>query len=429
MGLHSRSLPSIVVVATLLAAGCSTREVAPTSFSSIAAHGDIWLAPDSEIIPGRVPPNSTFAGLLRAAGLDDADVEGLVAAADNVFDLRRVRTAQPWRLERATDGHVRWLEYEIDPVEFLRIVPAPVEDHEFVAEIVRYDTRSQRTVVEGTIDETTGSLFASMASAGEQPELPIALADIFGGEIDFNSDLQPGDHFKLVVEKTYRDHRFVKYGPVLSAAFTNAGRTLVGIRYAADGAKASYYDSQGRSLRRFFLRSPLKFDPIITSKFTRARMHPVLHVMRAHLGVDYRAPVGAPVIAVASGTVTGAGWRGGGGRTVSVRHASGYESYYLHLSSIGVRRGQHVSQGQLLGRVGQSGLATGPHLDYRLRRKGVWVNPVAEHRKMPPGDPVPASEQDAFGVIRDAALDELDLPTADVVSASTTSDPGPQTND
>jgi murein DD-endopeptidase MepM/ murein hydrolase activator NlpD len=428
MGFHSRSLPSITVLAILLAAGCSREAAGPLS-SRAAGHGDIWLAPDSEIIPGHVPRNSTFAALLRQAGLGDADVEGLVAAADKVFDLRHVRTAQAWRLERASNGSVRWLEYEIDPEEFLRIVPAPADPHEFVAEIVPYDTRTRRTVVEGTIDEETGSLFASMASLGEQAELPIALADIFSGDVDFNSELQPGDHFKLVVEKTYRDHRFVKYGPVLSAAFTNAGRTLVGIRYAADGAKPSYYDSQGRSLRRFFLRSPLKFDPIITSGFTRARMHPVLHVMRAHLGVDYRAPVGAPVIAVASGTVTGAGWRGGGGRTVSVRHASGYESYYLHLSSISVRRGQHVSQGQLLGRVGQSGLATGPHLDYRLRRNGVWLNPVAEHRKMPPGEPIPPAERDAFAEVRDAALGELDLPTADVVAASASSDPALQTND
>jgi murein DD-endopeptidase MepM/ murein hydrolase activator NlpD len=428
MGLVSRSLPSILVLATLLAAGC-TRDDAPLVSSRGAVHEDIWLAPDSEIVPGRVPPDSTFVSLLRDARLYADDVEGLVAAADRVFDLRRVRAGQAWRLERASDGRVRRLEYEIDPEEFMRIVPAPAEPHEFVAQIVHYDTHTQRTVVSGSIDEETGSLFASMAAAGEEADLPIALADIFGGEIDFNTDLQPGDQFKLVVEKTYRDHRFVKYGPILSASFTNAGRRLTGIRYAAGGAKPSYYDTEGRSLRRFFLRSPLKFDPIVTSGFTRARMHPVLHVMRAHLGVDYRAPVGAPVIAVASGTVTGAGWRGGGGRTVSVRHASGYESFYLHLSSIAVRRGQHVSQGQLIGRVGQSGLATGPHLDYRLRRNGAWVNPVAEHRKMPPGDPIPPSEQVAFEAARDAALDELDLPAADVVSASSKSEPGPASNE
>ena len=124
-------------------------------------------------------------------------------------------------------------------------------------------------------------------------------------------------------------------------------------------------------------------------------MHPVLHEVRAHLGVDYRAPIGAPVIAVANGVVTKAGWNGGGGRTVGIRHAGGYESFYLHLSSIAVRPGAHVSQGTMIGRVGQSGLATGPHLDYRLRKNGAWVNPVLEHRRMPPGAPIPDAELSA----------------------------------
>src|SRR5512132_2758730 len=135
-------------------------------------------------------------------------------------------------------------------------------------------------------------------------------------------------------------------------------------------------------------------------------MHPVLHQMRAHLGVDYRAPVGAPVVAVASGVVTVAGWRGGGGKTVSVRHASGYESFYLHLSAIGpgIRAGAHVAQGQVIGRVGATALATGPHLDYRLARNGRFVNPLLEHRRMPPGEPIPTQHLGAFNAVRDDVL-------------------------
>ena len=139
-------------------------------------------------------------------------------------------------------------------------------------------------------------------------------------------------------------------------------------------------------------------------------MHPVLHEVRAHLGVDYRAPIGAPVIAVANGVVTRAGWNGGGGRTVSIRHAGGYESFYLHLSSIAVRPGAHVSQGTMIGRVGQSGLATGPHLDYRLRKNGGWVNPVLEHRRMPPGAPIPDADLSLYFAARTAALEGLAMP-------------------
>jgi len=191
------------------------------------------------------------------------------------------------------------------------------------------------------------------------------------------------------------------------------------IRYAPPGAAFSYYDADGKSLKRFFLRSPLRFEPQVTSRFSLARFHPVLHRMRAHLGVDYRAPVGAPVVAVASGVVTSAGRRGGAGNMVSIRHPSGYESSYLHLSAItrGVRPGAHVAQGQMIGRVGATGLATGPHLDYRLARNGRFINPLLEHRRMPPGEPIPAEHMGAFSTVRDAALARLDEePTAALIA-------------
>jgi murein DD-endopeptidase MepM/ murein hydrolase activator NlpD len=264
--------------------------------------------------------------------------------------------------------------------------------------------------VSGIIDGNNSSLFAAMAAEGETAELPMALAGIFGGEVDFNTDLQPGDRFGLVVDKVYREGRFAGYGTVQAAELRNGGRRLVAIRYAPPGALASYYDTEGKSLKRFFLRSPLRFEPQVTSRFSLARFHPVLHRMRAHLGVDYRAPVGAPVVAVASGVVTAAGRRGGAGNMVSIRHASGYESSYLHLSAItrGVRRGTQVAQGQMIGRVGATGLATGPHLDYRLAKKGTFVNPLLEHRRMPPGEPIAAEHLDAFSAVRHAALARLD---------------------
>jgi len=163
-------------------------------------------------------------------------------------------------------------------------------------------------------------------------------------------------------------------------------------------------------MKRFFLASPLKFNPVITSAFSRSRLHPVLREVRAHLGVDYRAPAGSPVIAVSDGVVLQAGMAGGAGRMVHLRHSNDFESQYLHLSSIAVRAGMHVKQGELIGRVGSSGLATGPHLDYRLKKNGAYINPVTAHRAMPPADPVPAAQMTAYAEVRDRAIAALGLP-------------------
>ena len=287
----------------------------------------------------------------------------------------------------------------------------PASPHDFTAEVLPYAVTTTTSTVSGAIDTETSSLFAAMAKAGETADLSVALAEVFAGEVDFNSELQPGDRFRLVVDKSIRDHRVVGYGPLAAATLQNAGRTLVAIRFTPAGGKEGYYDGDGKSLKRFFLRSPLKFDPSISSGFSRSRQHPILNIRRAHLGVDYRAPSGAPVVAVSAGTVTMAAWTRGGGRTVKIRHASGYETAYLHLSSFGpgIRTGAHVSQGQLIGRVGATGLATGAHLHYELKKNGAHVNPAAEHRKLPPGDPVPASEMEEFKHVRDAAMASLDL--------------------
>jgi murein DD-endopeptidase MepM/ murein hydrolase activator NlpD len=241
-------------------------------------------------------------------------------------------------------------------------------------------------------------------------QLAIALADIFSGQLDFNTDLQPGDSFELLVEKSTRDGQFAGYGHIVGARFSNEGTVHQAFRWTnPDTRKAGYYDENGRSLKRFFLRSPLRFEPRVTSGFSQRRFHPVHRTYRAHLGVDYGAPHGSQVVAVSSGTVVSAGWAGGGGNQVRIRHAGGYESYYLHLSAFGkgIRAGAHVDQGQVIGRVGSTGTATGPHLDYRLRKNGVFVNPLAEHRRLPPGDPIPALHLAAFGSERDGTLQQI----------------------
>jgi murein DD-endopeptidase MepM/ murein hydrolase activator NlpD len=400
---HVCTVVVLLTVASAVWGGCQNADEQPPAVT----RADIVLPADSEIVPSRVTGGATFGGMLSESRIHPEDVSGIIAALPGVFDPRQLRIDQPWRVERTHDGCVRYLEYELDPERFLLVSARPGARHSFSAEIVQYPIETATEVVRGNIGESTPSLVAAMDAEGETVELPVALAEILAGEIDFNSDLQPGDSFHVMVQKKYREGRFVKYGDVVAAEVMNEDRRVTAVRFQPEGGRAGYYDMEGRSLKRFFLRSPLRFQPQITSRFSRARMHPVLHRVRAHLGVDYRAPVGAPVIAVAGGLVTGAGWRGGGGRTVSIRHASGYESFYLHLSSIAVRRGARVQQGQVIGRVGATGLVSGPHLDYRLKKNGVFVNPLTEHRKLPPGDPVPPSERERFTAARDEALGML----------------------
>ncbi len=397
-----------LLAAALLGASCG--RVSDATPHPQRARPDIELGADTELIAGHVPEGATMGSLLARQGMLLAEVEGMLASLEGIFDARRVRAGQAYRVERSTEGRARLFEYEIDPLSVLRLLPVSASPHDFTAEVVAYAVTTTTATVHGTIDAETSSLFAAMSKAGETPDLSVSLADVFAGEVDFNSDLQPGDRFRLVVDKSVRDGRLAGYGPLSAAALQNAGRTLVAVRFTPAGGRPGYYDEDGKSLKRFFLRSPLKFDPGISSGFSRSRQHPILNIRRAHLGVDYRAPSGAPVVAVSAGTVTMAAWTGGGGRTVKIRHASGYETAYLHLSSFGpgIRTGVHVSQGQLIGRVGATGLATAAHLHYELKRNGAHVNPAAEHRKLPPGDPVAASQMEEFRKVRDAAMTSLD---------------------
>jgi murein DD-endopeptidase MepM/ murein hydrolase activator NlpD len=390
---------SCLIVAVLLS-GC----VARGGHGPDPARGggqDIDLAAMWHVETGRVAPRATLAALLRAHGVLESDVASTIARVASRFDLRKVRAAQSYRIKTAEDGSLRSLDYEIDGNRALHVHREP--DGDLAADVTDIPKSRRRVVVRGTIDRAAPSLFAAMEAAGESIDLSVALAEIFGGEIDFSTELQPGDRFEVVVEKQYREPEkaFAGYGPIIAAQIDNAGRRVRAVHFAPGGNAASYYDERGVSMRRFFLKSPLKFEPVVTSAFSRSRFHPILREYRAHLGVDYRAPAGAPVIAVADGLVLQAESGGGAGRFVHLRHANGYETEYLHLSSIAVRPGAHVRQGDLIGRVGSSGLATGPHLDYRVKRAGAFVDPLAVHRAMPPAEPVPAEQMAAFRDLED----------------------------
>jgi murein DD-endopeptidase MepM/ murein hydrolase activator NlpD len=250
--------------------------------------------------------------------------------------------------------------------------------------------------VEAVRGEVLSSLFQAVEDVRESPQLVLRLVEIFSSDFDFTADTKPGDRFRLLVEKRYAGDRFVEYGRILVAQYVATARTLTGIGFdRPDRGRFGYFDPAGRSLRKSFLRSPLEFSRI-TSGFTYARPHPILGGVRPHLAIDYAAPTGTPVRAVADATVLRAGWDGGNGISVLLRHRSGYQTMYNHLSRVatGLRAGARVAQREVIGYVGMTGLATGPHLDFRVARNGVWVNPLNE--KFLPGDPISTAERAEF---------------------------------
>lgn len=410
-----RFLSALICIAVAAACGRPAPDAAPRD-----VRPDVSLPREVTVIRGHVPRNSTLDAMLREHGIAPGWAQSVIASARQAFDPRRLRSLQPFSLERTIDGALSLFEYEIDGDWFLRIQPEAHEDCDpgaeavapecLRAEVLPIPKTLQYVSAAGRIDAAAPSLFQAIEGAGERPELAIAIAQIFSGEIDFNTELQPGDAFRVTFERFVREGRPNGHGEITAAEFENDGRVLRAFRFTPPGGKPAYYDEQGRSLRRFFLRSPLKFEPRITSHFSNRRLHPVLHTARAHRGVDYAAPHGADVVAIAAGTVVSATSDRTNGRMVRLRHASGYESYYLHLSAFGagMRAGAHVAQGQVVGRVGATGLATGPHLHYGLKKNGVFVNPLVEHRNLPPGEPVPAEAMTAFEALRDGALAELD---------------------
>ena len=394
----------------LIVSGLASACVAPAPAASArAAARDVVLAAETTNVSAHVAAGATVASLLREQGMTPLEVADVIGRAAAVFDLRKVRAWQPYRLKRSIGGVLRRFEYEIDGDRFLRV--SREDQAEWVAAVLPIPKTRRVEMVRGAIDRSAPSLVAALDAAGETIDLTLALAEIFSGEIDFSTELQPGDRFELAVEKQFREGgAFAGYGPILAAEFNNVGRRIRAVRFSGPDGTAGYFDERGVSMRRFFLASPLKFQPVVTSGFSRSRFHPILREYRAHLGVDYRAPAGAPVVAVADGTVVSAGTGGGSGRMVHLRHANGFESEYLHLSAIAVRAGVRVRQGDLIGRVGASGLATGPHLDYRLKRNGAFINPLTAHRAMPPAEPMPAAQMAAFITERDRAFAAFSVP-------------------
>jgi murein DD-endopeptidase MepM/ murein hydrolase activator NlpD len=416
--LGRRSVPVILAVvvsgAALLGASIRMRRSAERNLrreEQRARQAARWVAAHMVVFTkALIHPGLNFSDSLRQMGLDGATVFSIVQSARPVFDFRRVRAGNLLTVGRSLADGLREVSYQVDAEQLLRITPF---QGTFRAELTAIPVTTETAGVFGRIED---SLFDAVIEAGQAPELALRLADIFGWDLDFYTDTRPGDTFRVAVEKKkYLDGQLASYSRILAAEYVNGTRTYQAVLFHDRDGKPAYYTPEGKSLQKAFLRSPLKFSAPITSRFSRSRFHPVLKRYRPHLGVDYGAPAGTPVQAIAEGRVIAAGYSGEAGKAVQIRHTNGYETYYCHLSRILVRVGQHVAQGERIGLVGSTGLATGPHLDFRLRRHGAFVNFAT--LILPPARPVAKPDWDEFIAARDRWLPLL--PNSDTMLAST----------
>jgi murein DD-endopeptidase MepM/ murein hydrolase activator NlpD len=259
---------------------------------------------------------------------------------------------------------------------------------------------NQVKLVKGII---SSSLYESMLEIGEKPSLIANYADILAWEVDFFTETQTGDSFFVVVEKKFSDSICIDYGRLFAVRYKGKVGDFSGFYFIDPKGNRDYYDLQGKSMRKAFLKSPLRYS-YISSYFSRGRYHPILKIVRPHQGIDYVAQSGTPVSAIGDGTVTYAGWRGGYGRLVEITHSQRFKSRYGHLSRFGsgIRSGRRVNQGQIVGYVGTTGLSTGPHLHFELLQNGSWVNPL---KIIPPrAEPVKPEFLSEFAKHRDSLL-------------------------
>ena len=370
-------------------------------------------APAPELLPEPGPPpertrslshlvgrNRNPTQVLAGLGFEGAELHAVLAAFDGVLDFRRTRPGDQVRVERsAPEGALRSLSWRQGPADEFLVVPCATGlcAGRRVVSVTRQTVRVSVNI--------RTSVSEAIQLAGHDVGLVAASADVLAWDVDFYQDVRPGDALKVVVERFEADGRFLRHGEVLAAEYEGkvTGRKRL-FRYTDPAGDTGYYDDAGTSARRGFLKAPVPYIHL-TSRFG-SRRHPLLGYVRAHQGVDYGAPEGTPVWAVGDGVVTSAGWTGGCGLAVQIRHKNGFDSMYCHLSKVTVAAGSRVGQKQVVGRVGSTGLSTGTHLHYAVRRGGSFVNPL--QIKLPRGEPVRAEWRDDFVAKIGPSSEQLD---------------------
>ncbi len=366
----------------------------------------------------------TVAGVFSKLGLEGVELREATGALADKVDLRSLRAGNQYSAFFNPDSTLASFEMTLAGSGRVQMVR---KGDRWQSDWRPFERRIEIRSVQGAL---AGSLEESIREAGGPPTLAYRLADVFQWDLDFTRDLRKGDRFEVLYQEVLLDGRFHEVGTVFAAVYDNRGRLHEAYRY---GDSAVYYDGEGRPMRKMFLRSPLRYSRI-TSQFSRRRFHPVLKEYRPHYGVDYGAPVGTPVQVTANGVVTFAGWDRGGGKVVKVQHPGGYLTAYLHLSRFasGIRPGARVRQGDIVAYSGATGLASGPHLDYRVKHHNRWIDPLS--LKSVRDEPIPASRMASFRSWRDElraglrdgiVLPDLRIPDLDVQTRFASRDGAP----
>lgn len=402
-------LLTFIVLAVTVLAGCqNSSEVANvegTVERSLRGqhlyHNEYGIATDSLwALAGEIEYGETLAQILDRFDVSAKTIAELREAADGVFDVRHLRTGHNYRIYRGSgeDGTARYFVYEPNATEYVIFdITDPVS-----VSVGQRSVDTTRRAVAGVINT---SLYETLQDADAPIALALEMSDVYAWQIDFYG-IQRGDRFKVIYEQRQVDGQPVGIGNILGAYFQHRNEDFYAIRFQ-QGENTDYFDEAGRSLRKAFLKAPLKYSRI-SSRFSRRRLHPVQNRYKAHLGTDYAAPRGTPIRTTGDGTVVAASYSRGNGRYVKVRHNGTYTTGYLHMSRIadGIRSGVRVKQGEVIGYVGATGLATGPHLHYSFWKNGRAIDPLKV--EMPPSEPVQESHQEEFAQRRRSVIDALE---------------------
>lgn len=365
-----------------------------------------------------VQPRDNMAYIFKNQGLSGTELHNIMTLGKVVKPLNNIKPGQTLKFD-IRDNELHALHYDLSLEKTLIIERI---DNAFTAKLEKYELE---TVVKHAQTTIKDSLFLSGKAAGLSDNLIMQMVSIYGWDIDFALDIREGDSFTIVFEEFFKDGEKVKEGPILAAEFVNNKKPFRAVRYQHADGSIAYYSDNGASMRKAFLRTPVEFARI-SSRFNLKRRHPILNRIRAHKGVDYAAPTGTAIKATGDGMIVHRATKGGYGRTVILKHGGKYTTLYAHLSRYkkGLKVGSRVKQGQTIGYVGSSGLATGPHLHYEFRVHGAHVNPLTV--KLPKADSIPKAEMNAFNEQINPLLDKLDILT-DTTQVATTETEKPKT--